>query len=204
MLLLTSAPAAAEVSGIRAYFAESNVDWNFDTGQREASIREFSFQIEEAIDTGTRLGVGLGYLDVTLRGDENSASRSFNAQYLEFFMRHPIAINDSLELATKFNYRYNTGEDNDEDDLARFDWSEAWFEVGLGIQLSRVRVTPFAVYRYINGDLDAASGVQSFDLDDQLSSGVRLDLFVEKTAYVGIAAESGDYSRFYLVFAREY
>ena len=197
-------PASAEWSGVRAYLSENDVDWNFENGKREASVSEFSFRIEEKLDGETRLGFGLGYLQVRLRGGDDVETRGFDAQYLELFLRQPIAIGDRFELSTQFNYRYNTGNDSDEDDPADIDWSEAGLEVGLGIRLTRVRVTPYAAYHYINGDIDADSGTATFDLDDKISSGVRLDLYVEDTAYVGVAVETGDYSRVYFTFAREY
>ena len=197
-------PAAADLSGIRAYFAENDIDWNFASGKREASVNELSFQLEEAIDTGTRLGAGFGYMDVLLRGDATTPSRSFNAHYLEFFARHPFTLSENIELSTRFNYRFNSGDDRNEDDPARIDWSEAGLELGLGIQVSRVRLTPYAVYLYLDGDIDAASGSESFDLDDQISTGLRLDLFIDDTSYVGFSVETGDYSRVFLVFAREY
>ena len=199
-----SMPVAAEVSGLRVYIAENEVDWNFDDVKREADITELSFQIEEQIDTGTRLGAGLGYLNVSLRGEEGFETRRFDAQFIEFFMRHPFMLTESLELNTKFNYRYNTGDDDDDDDSANIDWSEAGIELGIGIQFSRMKMTPYAAYRYLDGDLDADSGSESFDLDDRVSGGLRLDLYVDNSSYVGVALESGDYSRFYLTFATEY
>jgi hypothetical protein len=204
-LLLAPGLAAADPTGIRAYFSENDVDWNFDDGKREASISEFSFQIEERLDGDTRLGFGFGYMNVSLRSDDDSIdTRRFDAQYLDLFLRQPFTLNDHLEVSTHFNYRYNTGKDDNEEDPANIDWSEAGFEIGLGMRVSRLRVTPYVAYHYVNGDVDADSGSEAFDLEDNTSHGVRIDLYVEKTAYVGVALERGDYSRLYFTFAREY
>ena len=67
-----------------------------------------------------------------------------------------------------------------------------------------MRLTPYAGYRDLDGDLDVEGATQAFDQADHLGGGVRIDLFVEDTAYIGFEFEAGDDSRFYLTFAREY
>ena len=98
--------------------AENDVLWDFDDGQREASISRFSFRLEESLESEMRLGFGIGYMHVRLRGNETSESRSFDAQYLEFFMRQPFTFNDHFGLHWGLSYRYNTGNDSGEDDSA--------------------------------------------------------------------------------------
>ena len=190
--------------GIRVSIEESEVDWSFDSGTREARITRLGFEYEERLDTGSLLGFGLGYSDISLRREGNNPSKSLTGEYLELFLRHPFELSDNLSLLTRFNYRYNTADGTDDDETADIDWSEISLATGLALRFSHFRFTPFARFHYLDGDFDSDTGGGTFDIDDPASVGVRLDYFTEPTAYVRLTVESGDYSGIYFTFAREY
>ena len=205
-LLPVSAAAQEEWSGVRVDLAETDIEWNFDGGKREASISRVSFEIEGTAGTGLIAGFGLGYMSVSLRSGAGMQARRFDAEYFEVFLRQPFDLGDHFRLHAGFDYRYNSGRDRDEDHPADIDWTEVAFEVGAGWRLTDTfRVTPFARYYSIDGDLDEdIGGVESFDLDDPVSGGIRFDYFVEETAFVRFEYQTGEYAGGYLIFAREY
>lgn len=204
LLCFYSEFVAAQSTGIRVNIEENEIDWEFDDKSREARITRLSFEIEECLDSGTRLGFGLGYTDIDLRGDGRNASKRFTGEHLELFVRHPFAVTDDVSLLTRVNYRYNSGSDDDDESSADIDWSELGIELGLAIRFSNVRVTPFARYQYLDGDLSGDPAGGSFDLDNPASAGIKVDLFTEPTAYVRLSLRGGDYSTVFLTFAREY
>lgn len=198
-------PALSDLTGIRAIVEESEIDLNFEDGQREARITRLGIEIEQKLQTGSYLGGSFGYLiDVNLRGDSDSESRGFDGEYLEVFLHHPFSVTDNLTFLTRLDYRYNSGNDNDEDDPAEVDWSEVGLQFGLRYRFSHFRLTPYARYNYLDGDVDADSGNESFDIDDPVTGGIHLDYFTEETSFVRLSLESGGYSGFYLTFAAQY
>ena len=203
LLILCLGPQSsiADFTGIRASIEETEQDWDFDDGPREARITRLEFEIEERLETGSILGFGFGIFDVNLRSDDNNPSQNPDGEYLDLFLRHPFVINDRLSLFTRFDYRYSSGSDRDDNEI---DWSEFGLELGLGLRVSHFRITPFARAHYLDGDVDTDSGNETFEHDEPVSGGIRLDYFVEDTAFVRLILEGGERSGVYLTFAREY
>ena len=206
-LLLPSA-APAQWTGVSAGLANVESDWSFDSGRREADISELSFQIEEETQTGLVVGLDLGFMDMRLIPSSASSADSlkFDGQYIGIYLRQPLRINERLSLHGMLRLSYHSGDksgdDADEDD-AEIDWTSSLLELGMSLRLSSFRVTPYAVYNDIDGDV-SGGGTEVFDVEDNLSQGVRFDYFVEDSAFIQFDFITGGSAGGYLNFVRRY
>lgn len=204
LLCLYAGLADAEWSGVKVTLADDESDWKFDSDEREAQSTRISFKIEEATETDLSVGIGIGYMNVRLVGTGAIETRKFYAEYFEVFLHQPFKISESFALHTSLSYRYNIGHDDDDVDEADITWKETALEIGASVRFSNFRLTPFATYYDVDGDVDADSGTDVFEIDDPVSGGIRFDYYVEKSAFVRLELKTGDYAGGYLTFARDY
>jgi len=204
LLCVYAGLAKADWTGVALEFANVDSDWKFDNGLREAQINSISFQIEEKTPSGLSVGGGIGYISMRVGGDSSASTRKFDAEYLQVYLRQEIRISESISLYGLFNYSYNTGSDNDITDRAEIDWSEASFQVDASIRFANLRITPFAAYYDIDGDISDDNGTAVFEMDDPVSHGIRFDYYLEPTAFIRFVFQSGGQAGGYLTFVRRY
>lgn len=204
LLYLYAGLVQADWTGVALELANVDADWKFDDGLREAQSSGIAFQIEEKTATGLAVGVGIGYTSMRVVGDSSAGNRKFDAEYLQVYLRQELNISKSVSLHGLFNYSYNTGDDNDEDNPADIDWDEASVQIDLSIRFANFRVSPFAAYYDIDGDISDDNGTAVFEIDDPLSRGIRLDYYLEPTAFIRFVFQSGGRAGGYLTFVRRY
>ena len=204
ILFLYAGLAQADWTGVTLELANVDADWKFDSGVREAQINSIAFQIEEETATGLSVGGGIGYLDMRVVGDSSTDTRKFDGEYLQIYLRQEIRISERISLHGLFNYSYNDGRDNREDDRADIDWNEASFQIDASLRFGNFGITPFAAYYDIDGDISDDNGTEFFEMDDPVSHGIRFDYYTEPTAFIRIVFQSGGQSGGYLTFARRY
>ena len=208
LLLLFSSLVSAEWTGVALEIGETDSDWKFEDDIREAQVSEINFQIEEKIETGLTFGVSIGYFDMRVIPDRDSAAETlkFDGQYLGLYIRQPLPISKHVSFHGLFSIRYASGTESgadDEDDEKDIDWTQSSFELGLNLRFSRLRIAPYAIYQDVDGDI-SGGGTEVFELDEPLTQGVRFDYFVEDTAFVRFEFVTGGRSGGYLSFVRRY
>ena len=196
--------AKADLTGVTVELANFDSDWKFDNGVREAQINSIAFQIEEKTTTGLSVGGGIGYFDVRVVGDSSTDTRKFDGEYLQVYLRQEIRISESISLHGLFNYSYNNGRDNKENDRADIDWNEASLQIDASVRFANFGITPFAAYYDIDGDISDNNGTGVFEMDDPLSHGIRFDYYTDPTAFIRIVFQSGARAGGYLTFTRRY
>ncbi len=194
--------ADASWTGVAMQISNYDSNWKFAGDTREAQISTIDFQIEEKASTGLRVGANIGYMDLRLVADSAAATRKFDGEYISVYLRQPFRISDGISLHSGLSLRYSSGSESGEESDNGIDWIETVFELGLGLRLSMLRIMPFAAYHDIDGDISDDAGTSVFELDEQLSRGIRFDYFVEDSAFVRLEVVSGAQAGGYLVFAR--
>lgn len=194
----------ADWTGVALELANVDADWKFDDSLREAQASGISFQVEEKTRTGLAVGVGIGYTSMRVIGDSNAGNRKFDAEYLQIYLRQELNISKSVSLYGLFNYSYHTGDDNDVDNPADIDWDEASVQIDLSIRFANFRLSPFAAYYDIDGDITDDNGTAVFEIDDPVSRGIRFDYYLEPTAFIRFVFQSGGQAGGYLTFVRRY
>ena len=208
LLLLFSSLASAEWTGVSLEIGETDSDWKFEDDVREAQISEINFQVEEKIETGLTFGAGIGYFDMRVVADSDSAAETmkFDGQYIGLYIRQPLHINNHISFHGLFGIRYTNGNESgadDEEDEKDIDWTQSSFELGLNLRFSKLRISPYAIYQDIDGDI-SGGGTEVFELDEPLTQGVRFDYFIEDTGFVRFEFVAGGRSGGYLSFVRRY
>lgn len=196
--------AQAYWTGVELSLANTDSDWDFDGETREAQFSQISLQVEDKAETGLRVGASLGQSSLRVVADDPADTRKFDSQFLAIYLRQPIELTESFALYAQLNLRYNTGQDNNQEETADIGWSETELQLGASVRFSHFRITPFVTYSDIDGDVEDDSGTQIFELEDPVSNGVALDYFVDSTAYVRLEIFGGNRSGGILSFARRY
>lgn len=214
-LLFFSSLASADLTGISFEIGHYDSDWEFEDDTREAQIDQISFHLEERIESGLAFGFGIGYFDMRVVADSNSAAETlkFDGQFIDIYLRLPLQLSESISLHTAFSIGYNNGSESggsddddvtiDSEDEADIDWTEVTFELGLGLRFGNFRVLPYAAFHDIDGDI-SGNGTDVFEMEDEMVQGLRLDYFVEDTAFVRFELVSGGSQGGYLIFVRRY
>jgi len=206
VLFCMPATAAASWTGVSLKLANVDSDWAFDSETREAQSSELSFQIEERTDTNLSVGAEIGYFDMRLIPDRGSSADTlkFDGQYIGIYLHQPLHFNDWLSMHGSLGIRYSTGDESgDEEDDAEIDWTSSLFELGLSLHFANFRVTPYAIYHDIDGDI-SGDGTSTFEMDDDLIQGIRLDYYTEHTAFIRFDFTSGGTVGGYISFVRRY
>jgi len=204
LLCLVAGPVQAEWTGVGIDIADFDSDWKFDSGVREAQITSISFQIEEKFEPGLIAGGGIGYFDMRVRGDSTVDTQKFDGQFLELYLHQPVAVSESITPYGRLGFRYYSGNESGATESADIDWTEVDLQLGVGVQFSHLRITPFVAYYNIDGDISDDINTGDFENDDSVSQGVSFDYFVDDSAYIRVEARSGYQEGGYLSFARRY
>ncbi len=203
LLLFYAGLAEADWAGAVIEIANYDADWEFDGGVREARITSISFQLEEKFKTGLRAGGGFGYFDMHLDG-ESGDTEDFDGQYVEFYLRQPWSISETVSLYGLFDYRYNRGDSRGNGERADIDWNELSLHMGARLRFSDYRITPFMAYFHIDGDTSGDGGAGNFENDDSTTQGIKFDFIIEDTGFIRLEARTGYQSGAFLSFGRRY
>lgn len=207
-LLFVTTSIKADWSGISASIEEVDRDWIFENNDRSARVSRLNLNFEEKTSSELRVGANLGRLSASISNKEGPRdTQKFDASYFGIYLRYPVPLGEYFALQSKLTYQYNSGsessiEDNEVD--AEIDWREISFELGLSVKLANFRITPFAIYSDVSGDISGESGTDSFETDQEISGGVSVDLFLEPTSFIRLRLSAGDYDSASLIFAREF
>ena len=205
LFLYTSfAEAETDSVGVSLDIASYKSDWQFDSGVREARITSISFQLEEKLEAGLTVGGGIGYFDMNVRGNSNASSQDFDGQYGEIYLHHPFPVSERISIHGAFTFRYYSGNGNNGDQREDIDWSEVNLQIGVGVRFAHLRVTPFAAFYNVDGDISDDNSTGSFENDDSVSQGVSLDYFVDDIAFIRLEIRSGYQSGGRISFERRY
>ena len=183
---------------------DGETDLKFDASIRRAQTGSISFRIEEATAGGLRVGVHLGHMSVRLDGDTFAETRRYDAQSIGIYLYQPVQLSDAISMHGGVDFRFASGNDDSREDIAEIDWSEVSFNFGLGLRFGSYRIEPYVIYTDIDGDISDATGTQVFELDEAVTTGIRLDYFVEKTGFVRLDFFSGGSEGVSLAFVRRY
>jgi len=206
-ILLASSAVRADWSGISASIEEFENNWIFENNSRSARVSKLNLNFEEKTGGKLRVGANLGRLSARISNNESPRNtQKFDASYVGIYLRYPVPMGDYFALQSKLTYQYNTGTESRIDNMAgaEIDWREISFELGLSAKLANLRITPFALYSDVSGDIIDDSGTDSFESDKAISGGVSIDLFLEPTSFIRLRLVSGDTDSASLIFAREF
>jgi hypothetical protein len=201
---LAKAEIEADSVGVAMDIANYKSDWQFDSGVREAKITSISFQLEEKLEAGLTVGMGIGYFDMSVRGNSNASPQDLDGQYLEIYLYHPFPVSERISIHGAFDYRYYSGNGNNGGEREDIDWNEVNLQIGVGVRFAHLRVTPFAAYYNVDGDISDDNSTGSFENEDSVSQGVSLDYFVDDTAFIRLEIRSGYQSGGRISFERRY
>lgn len=204
LLLGCSGIARADWTGVALQIGDLEADWEFDSGRRAAKSSSLHIQIEERTPAGLTVGGGIGYLSLRVDGASAIDRAKFEAQNLEVYLRQEFPLGEYLSFESLLRYGYYSGTENVESDRAEIDWTEVSVEFGASARYRNLRITPFASYTYVDGDISGENGTEVFELEGPLSYGLRFDIFTERTAFIGIRLQAGSRSGGYLSFVRRY
>ena len=205
IISLGSTSAVAEWTGISVDIGETTTDLQFETAQRTMRSDSLSLRIEEKTATNLRVGFNLGISNIrTANILPPDNAQKFDGGHLGFYLRYPLQLGRHMLLEGLFSYRYNSASDSNNSLQSEIEWREARVQLSLGVKFGVLHVTPFIVYRDINGDISNDSGTEIFDSVDSKSRGISFDIFVEPTAYIRFQLSRGDEEGGYLTFARIY
>lgn len=206
LLLLSCASglAGADWTGVEIEIGHIEADWEFFDGTRPTRINSIAFRIEERAVGGLSVGGGIGYQELRVAGRGATDSRDFSTGNFQVYLRQQFQFGDSVMLHGLLSYGYYGGSENVDDDRADIDWTQVDLEIGLGLQYANLRLTPYARYSSVDGDIRDDQGALTFELEDPYSYGLRFDIFVEKTAFITIGLQDGSQNGGYLSFVRRY
>ena len=202
---LGTPPAKAEWTGISVDIGETTTDLQFETAQRTMRSDNLSLRIEEKTATNLRVGFNLGVSNIrTANLLPPGNAQKFDGGHLGFYLRYPQQLGGHMPFEGLFSYRYNSASDSNNSLQSEIEWRETRVQLGLGVKFGALHVTPFIVYRDINGDISNDGSTELFDSVDRKSRGISFDIFVEPTAYIRFQLSRGDEEGGYLTFARVY
>lgn len=204
LLLFFSGFAKADWTGVAFEIGDTKSDWDFSQGTRETKITSISLQIEERTASGLSVGAGIGYLSIRVGGKDNVESQKFDGENLEIYLRQDLSVSESFSLQALLNYGFYNGRENVSSDRDEIDWNQLGFEVGASFRHANLRITPFASYTDIDGDISGDEPTRVFSLEDPAGYGLRFDYFVETTAFLRLQFQSGSHTGGYLTFVRRY
>ena len=83
-------------------------------------------------------------------------------------------------------------------------WSEVSLQLGLSLQLGRLSLQPYGFLRSIDGDISTPSQTRLFAHELSSGYGLKLDYYVEPTAYIRFLGSSGAVEAVSISFVRQY
>ena len=204
LLLCCLGLARAENTGVAFEIADYESDWKFSDGTRVAKTNSLKLQIEERTESGLTVGGSFAFLSTRVGGDATASSTKFESENLQLYLRKEFPIGESFSLEALLSYGYNSGRENVEGERADIDWSEVSAEIGVSFRIDNVRITPFTSYTNVDGDISGVDASGAFELEDPFNHGVRFDIFVDSTAFIGIRLQTGSQSGGTISFVRRY
>lgn len=204
LLVLYSGLVNADWSGVAFDISNSESDWKIENNLRQVHSTGLSFRIEETTEPGLRIGGAIGQVNLRVDGDPSVADYDFDTQFLSINLWQPFQLNEVWGIFAGMNYKFQSGSDNDETNEADISWSEIEFYFGTSLKLSHIRISPMLIFQSVDGDISDDFGSHDFELDDPVSTAIRFDYFVEKTAFVRLEFMTGNSEGVLLSFAREY
>jgi hypothetical protein len=204
LCLLVVMPVHAAWTGIAAFMIDGESDWLLGSNVVENDFAKYGLRIEEKTEVNLRIGASAGLFGLKLLDKAAVLPfEKYEGEFISFYLRWPEQLSDSIRVHSLFNYEYHTGNQNDDLDN-EINWTEVSLELGISTQLGRFSIRPFADYRYVDGDISGPTSARLLELDKHYSSGLILDYFVEKTAFVRLRLSSGAYRSFLISLAREF
>jgi hypothetical protein len=191
ILALACSHVHAAWTGIAAFGGENRSDWIFGNTTLRAETFAYGLSIEERTRPGLRIGIAGGRFSLDLKSTPATQPvfEEFEGEFLQLYLRWPLALTEHFTLHTRFDYRLNRGDHERTDNDSEIEWSERSITAGIALRLGLVSLQPFIRYLSSDGDLDNITSAQSFELKTHRSHGLILDLHVEKTAYVRLRSE---------------
>ena len=203
--IFSSTAVAAPWAGVSLNIEDFSTDWQFPTLERTADIGHWNINMEEEATTDLSIGVNIGQMSVRIYDKFTAANaQKFNLASLGLYLRWPLILNDHFSIQGRLSYSYFSGEQTIVTDPDELEWDEFEFLLGFAIRWQSIRITPFATYLKLDGDISGSSGTQLFETLEEVSPGIRFDYFIDPTAYVRLQIMDGSKEGVYLVFAREY
>lgn len=196
----------AEWTGVAFEISDTSSDWEFTDGTREAQISSLVFQIEQRTASGLSIGAGLGYMTMRVDGNDELETQKFDGEFLEIYFRQEFSISEAFSLEMLLDYGFYGGDENTSSDRDDISWNQLGFEFGASFKLDSIRITPFASYTDIDGDISGKNPTETFTLEDDIGYGLRLDFFTDtdSTAFVSLKLQTGSYDGGYLTFVKRY
>ncbi|MDH5354587.1 MAG: hypothetical protein OEY09_09105 [Gammaproteobacteria bacterium] len=197
--------AKAEWSGVSLSLNEVNSDWLFESGRRNAEISRLDLQFEEKTPSGLGVGANIGQITTRvsdLNGPRNT--RKFDGSYLGVYLRYPVPLGEFFSLHSKLAYQYHSATQIDSSVYNQIETRDIGVELGLSGRFSNLRVTAFAAYNDVSGDISGDTGTEIFENEESVSSGISFDLFVESSGYIRLRMTRGEQDSASLSFAREF
>jgi hypothetical protein len=205
LLLCCSGLARADWTGVEFELGDIDADWEFADGTHSTGIRSLGFRIEERAVGGLSVGGGLAYQELRVAGKGETDSKDFSTANFEIYLRQQVPLGESVLLQGLLSYGYYGGYENtSREDRADINWSQVDLEISAGFKFASVRLTPYARYTNVDGDIRNDQGSLNFELEDPYSYGFRFDIFLEETAFITIRLQDGSQSGGYLTFVRRY
>jgi hypothetical protein len=204
LLLCCLSLARAEYTGVAFEIDDYDSDWKFSDGTRVAKTNSLRLQIEERVESGLIVGASLAYLSMRVSGDATAPSTKFEGENLQIYLRKDFPLGESSSVEGLLSYGYNTGRENVEGERADIQWSEVSAEIGVSFRIDNIKITPFTSYTNVDGDISGVDASGAFELEDPFNHGIRFDIFVESTAFIGIRLQTGSQSGGTISFVRRY
>lgn len=202
-LLLVAFSSAFGWSGIGAFLGQRNSDWTFAAGRQHADIDVYGLQIEDRTQSPLRVGASAGQFDLRLQPSENALAERYSGKFLSLFLRLPQPLGDQWKLHSLLRYQYHLG-DKALRESEQISWSEVSLQLGLSLQLGRLSLQPYGFLRSIDGDISTPSQTRLFEHELSSGYGLKLDYYVEPTAYIRFLGSSGAVEAVSISFVRQY
>ena len=203
LILALQSSAALAWSGIGAFLGQGNGDWLFSSGNQTADIDFYGLQIEDRTQSPLRVGAAAGQFDLRLLSTPTAVAERYSGKFLAFFLRLPQTLSDQIKLHSQLRYQYNLGERSLQGS-EQISWSAVTLQMGISLQLGRLSVQPFGVLQRIDGDITTPSQTRLFQHGQSSGYGLKLDYYVEPTAYIRFLGSAGANESLSISFVREY
>jgi len=206
LLVLLGGPALADeqTTGVALKFASLKSDWKFSDGTRDTKLNSLILSLEQRATAGLTVGGSIGYHNLWIDDKGGGNSTSFDVQNIEIYLRQEHALSESITLQGLLSFAWYTGDQNDNDEDADLDWTQVGAELGANFRQANWGITPFVSYTYLDGDTSGLEDGGDFKLKDQFGQGVRFDIYVDPTAFVGIELRMGSQTGGFLNFVKRY
>lgn len=205
LLVLVIQTANAAWTGISFSIDEIKSDWLFENSRRVSDTTRLNLHVEEKTRNGIGIGANIGRLTTRISntsGPKNT--EKFDASYVGVYVRYPLPIGEYFALHNQLGYQFHSGSTNEEISTDQIEWRDINYQIGLSAKFGNLRVMPFATISDVSGDIDRDASTDTFENQEEVTTGLSLDMFLDPTSFVRFKfAGSGD-EIFSLRFAREF